>query len=68
MDKLTKLALEIAITTPKSQNSFAKCAYVPWPLIHELRTELNRLGVDVEDTRKRFLAILKQRKEGNAQT
>lgn len=59
MDRVTKIAGQIALETPRRQGKWSTKAQVRWKLIHELREALTEAGVDLEAARRDMERSLK---------
>jgi hypothetical protein len=44
-------ALDIAASAPARQGQYVSMAQIPWPMIHGLRTALDRIGADWRATK-----------------
>lgn len=58
LSKLERLAIEVAISAPEKQNETTFAARVPWSIVHALRAELERKGVDWRPIAARYRAML----------
>lgn len=61
LNRICKLAIEVAITAPRVQNKYAVRGGVPWTIIHELRAALLDAGVDLPGLYKTMDQVRKER-------
>lgn len=52
IQKITRIAISIAVRTPKKKNRWSWFAYVPWSSILALREALTEAGVDLDKVRR----------------
>jgi hypothetical protein len=61
MTRLEWLAIRVAIEVPETMTAHTFAAKVPWSTIEELRTELERRGVDWRPMRRRVVEVENER-------
>lgn len=52
IQRITRIAIQIALVAPKQKNRWSWFAQVPWGCIFDLREALTEAGVDLDKMRK----------------